>query len=109
MAPDGIFGDENFRARMFEELPLLGGGEFIVKRDEDSTAIKNGEGRDQPLGLVGHDDAGAVGGGEAGVLNGAGEWESAGFEFAVGEAVFFAFAVGLDETDFFGEPIDGVF
>src|SRR5258706_10147171 len=70
LPPDRIFGDENSCAGVLQELPLLGGGEFVVERDEDAARIKNGEGGDQPFGLVGHYDAGAVAGGEARVLHG---------------------------------------
>jgi hypothetical protein len=41
---------------------MLGWGEFVIERNEHATGIENGERGNQPLGLVGHDDAGAIGG-----------------------------------------------
>src|SRR5712675_2431820 len=60
LSPDGVLGDQDSCARVLQKLPLFGGREFVIERNEDAARIKNGEGGDQPLGLIGHDDAGAV-------------------------------------------------
>ncbi len=55
---------------MSEQLPLFFRGEFVVERDKNAAAIENCVGGNQPLGLIGHDDGGAVVGFEASVLQG---------------------------------------
>src|SRR5258707_4190143 len=108
LSPDGVLGDQDSCARVLQKLPLFGGREFVIERNEDAARIKNGEGGDQPLGLIGHDDAGAVARGETCVLCGSRERNGSCVKFAIGEAFFFAFAVGFDQTDFIRETLHGV-
>ena len=49
---------------------MFGSAELVVEGNQNSAAVKNRIGRDQPLRLVGHDDRGAVIGLEIGVLQG---------------------------------------
>src|SRR6266853_1847115 len=108
LSPDGVLSDQNSCARVLQKLPMFGGREFVIERNEDAARIKNGEGGDQPLGLIGHDDAGAVARGETCVLCGSREGNGACVKFVIGEAFFFAFAVGFDQADFIRETLYGV-
>jgi hypothetical protein len=41
---------------------MFGGGEFVIERNEHAAREKYGVRRNQPLGLIGHDDRGAAAG-----------------------------------------------
>ena len=73
LAPDGVLSDQNLCARMLEQLPLLIRREFVIERNQNAAGVKNRIGGDKPLGLIRHDDAGAIAGGEAPVLQRPGE------------------------------------
>src|SRR5258706_5610140 len=60
LPPDWIFGDENTRPRMQEQLPLFFGEKFVVEWDQDAAAVEDGVSGNQPLGLISHDDGGVV-------------------------------------------------
>src|SRR5258708_15206326 len=60
LPPDRIFGDENSCAGVLQELPLLGGGEVVVERDEDAARIQNSEAGSPPFWFGGTFDYGGV-------------------------------------------------
>src|SRR4030095_2421807 len=55
LPPDRIFSDKNFCAGVIEKLPVFGGSELVVERDQHATGIENGVRGNQPLRLIGHD------------------------------------------------------
>ena len=81
---------------------------FVIEWNEDATCKENGISGDQPLRLIGHDNAGAVPRGETCVLQCFGQRMSAFLEIAIGEAFLLAFAVRLDQTHFVCELIQRV-
>ncbi len=74
--------------------------QFVVERHQHATREKNGVGRDQPLRLIRHDDAGASAGGEAAVLQSFRKRMRAFLEIAVSQALFLALAIGFDQAYF---------
>src|SRR5262249_17028286 len=109
LAPNRIFGDEDFRTRVFQQLPVFRWSQFVVERNERATGEENGVRRDQPLGLIGHDDAGAVAGGKTGILQSASERVSAVLELFEGEALLLAIAVGFNQARFVRKRGERVF
>ncbi len=93
---------------MGEQLQMLGGGELVIERDQNAAAIEDGIGRDQPFRLIGHDDGGAVVGVEIGVFQSAGQRQRDFFEIGIGQAEFFAIALGFDQADFGGEAVERI-
>jgi len=85
---------------VLEQLPLFFSREFVVEGYEDAAAVENGIGRNQPLGLIGHDNGGAVGGFEGSVLHRLGEGMGALFELLICETFLFSFAIGFDQAYF---------
>ena len=63
---------------------------------------------DQPLGLIRHDNGGAVSGRKARVLKGRRQRLGRFAELPVGEARLLAFAVGFDQADFFRPACKGI-
>jgi len=100
LAPDWIFGDQGICARMLEQFPLFVRRELVVQRNQHAASKKNGISGNQPLGLIRHDDAGAMARAEARVFERLRERVGARFEVPVGEALFFSLAVGFNEADF---------
>src|SRR6266571_3399569 len=82
--------------------------QFVIERNEYTTAKEDGVCRDQPFRLICHDDAGAVTGGESGFLQSLGQRERAPLELAISQTFFLALAVGLDQTHFFRKPIQRI-
>ena len=64
-APQRIFDKQRARFGMRQELQMLGGGKFVIERHNHAARKKHGVGRNQPLGLIRHDDGGAVSGGKS--------------------------------------------
>ncbi len=87
---------------------MLRRGELVVERDENAAREEDGIRGNQPLGLIRHDDAGAIASRERSVLQGAGERMSAMLKFLIGETFFFAIAVGFDQACFRGESHERV-
>src|SRR5215470_2188077 len=106
LAPDGVFGDQNLRPRVLQKLPVFGRSELVVERNQNSAGIENRVSRNQPLGLIGHDDAGAVAAGKASLSQGAGERERAFAEFGIAKALFFAFPIGFDQAGLLREYLN---
>src|SRR3981189_2410022 len=98
MPPDRIFRNEDAGARMLEKLPLLVGSELVVEWNQRAARKKNGVRRNQPLGLIRHDDAGTVARCETSVLQRFGERMRARLEITICQAFVFAFAVRFDQT-----------
>src|SRR5262249_12037348 len=94
---------------MLQKLPVFGGIEFVIKRDENATAKEDSVSGEQPLGLIRHDDAGAIASGKTGILQSSSEWMRAVLEIVVGEALFFALAVCLDEASLCRERDQRIF
>src|ERR1700737_1760539 len=93
---------------MLEEVPLLVGCELVVERYEHATAIKDRVRRDQPFGLIRHNDRRAIAGLETGFLQRFREWMRALLEAAIRDALFLAIAVGFDQACFRGELIQRI-
>jgi hypothetical protein len=91
---------------MRQQLQMLFGGELVIERHEHAATIKNGVGRNQPLRLIGHDDRGAIAGGEASLFEAGGEWQRDLLKLGVGQPRAFAIAIGFDQADFFGPAIE---
>ena len=53
------------RFRVRQQLKMFGGGKFVIERNKNAARKKYRVRRNQPLGLIGHDDRGAVPGGKA--------------------------------------------
>src|SRR5260370_5042207 len=85
---------------MLEQLPLFVRGQFVIEWNENATREKNRVCRDQPLRLIGHDDAGASAGREAAILQSFRKRKRAFLEVAVRQALFLTLAVRLDQTYF---------
>ncbi len=100
LPPNRIFRDENSSARMLEQLPLFVRRQFVIEWNQNATGKKNRVSGNQPLRLIGHDDAGASASGETAILQSLGQRMRALLEVAIGQALFFALAVGLDQTHF---------
>ncbi len=93
---------------MFEQLPLLVRRQFVIERNENATCEKNRVSRNQPLRLIGHDDAGASAGGEAAVLQSFRKRKRALLEGAISQAFFLALAVGFDQAHFIRKLIQRI-
>ncbi len=109
LPPDRIFRDEHARARMFQQLPLLIRREFVIERHQHAARIKYRVRGDQPLGLIGHNDRGAISRRKSRVLQRFRDRHSAISKFPVRQPVIFALAVRLDEAGFIGKHLHGVF
>ena len=93
---------------MFEKLPLFVRREFIVERNQRATCEENGIGRNQPLRLIGHDDAGSIARGETSILQGFRQRMRAFLEIAVREPFLLPFAVGFNQTHFPGKAVQRI-
>src|SRR5439155_2424765 len=107
-APEVVLDYQEFRFGMREQLQLLSSAEFVVERNQDSTAVKDRVSGDQPLGLVGHDDGGAITGREVLILKSARERHGQFLEVRVSQASALALAVGFNQASLVGEAVDGV-
>ena len=85
---------------MLEQLPMVVRREFVIERHKDAATEEDGVGRDQPLRLIRHDDAGSSASGEAYVLQSFGQRMRTFFEISVSQALFFALAVRFDQAHF---------
>src|SRR5579864_8817365 len=93
---------------MREQLNLFSRGQFVVERDEDAATVKDRVGRDQPLRLIGHDDGGAIARRESIFLKSGSERQRGFLELGVGEASFFALAIGLDQASLIGPAVERI-
>src|SRR5690348_2809197 len=93
---------------MVKELPLFIRREFVVERNQHATREENGIGRNQPLRLIRHDDAGAVSSSEACILQSLCHRMRALLEITIGEPLFLAIAVGFDQTHFAREAVQRI-
>ena len=84
------------------------GGQLVVERNQHAAAVENRIRRDQPLRLIRHDDGGAVAGIEIGVFESARQRQGDLFEIGVGQADFFAIALGFDQADFGGKAVERI-
>ena len=101
-APQRILDKQNLRFRVREQLKMFGGGEFVIERNENAAREKYGVRRNQPLGLIGHDDRGAISRGKARFFE-SGRHGLGGFaKLPVGEAGALVVAVRFDQADFLG-------
>src|SRR5947209_2054750 len=91
---------------MSQQLEMLCRSEFVIERNQYSTAIKNRIRRNQPLRLVRHDDRSAISRIEIRILEGARQWQCNLFEIRVGEPDLFAIAIRLDQAYFSGEAVE---
>ena len=107
-APEVVFDNQNFGFRVREELQMFGSRELIVERNHHAAAVENGICGNQPLRLISHDDGGAIVRIEIGILQCSGERKGNFLEIGVGQAEFFAVALGFDETHFFGEAVESI-
>ena len=101
LPPNRIFRNEHGSPRMLEQLPLLVRREFVIQGNENAPGKKDGVSGNQPLRLIGHDDASERASRKTGFLQSFGKRMRAFFEIAVGQALFFALAVGFNQTHFF--------
>src|SRR5260370_12965785 len=93
---------------MFEELPLLFRSEFVIEWNQNAACEKNGVSRNQPLGLIRHDDAGAIAGCETAILQSFGQRMRAFFEISISQPFFLSLAVRLDQAYFDRKLIQGI-
>ena len=105
--PQRVFDDQHARLRVRQQGQMFGGGELVVERHEHAAGVKNRIGRNQPLGLIGHEDGGAVSGGKAGFLERGGQRQGRLCEFAVGQPATLALAVGFDQAKLGGPALRG--
>ena len=104
----GYSTNQHLGFRVRQQLQVLGGGELVIERNDHAARKKYGVGRNQPLGLIGHDDRGAVPGGKACIFE-RGRQRLGGFaELPVGQARALAFAVGFDQADFIRPAVEGI-
>ena len=94
---------------MFQQLPLLIRSELVIERHQHAGGIKYRVRRDQPLGLVGHDDRGAIARSKFRVLQSLRDRHGAISKFPVRQPKIFALAIRLNEAGFVGKHLDGVF
>ncbi len=83
-------------------------GQLVIERDNHSPAIENGERRNQPFRLVGHDNGGAATGPKFDVFQGTGQRQSHLFKVGVSEPGFLLVPVGFDQADFVGPALQRV-
>ena len=93
---------------MLEQLPLLIGSEFVIERNQRAARKKNGVGRDQPLRLIRHDNAGAIARCKACVLQSLGQRMRPRLEFAIRQPLFLALAVRFDQAHFIRKLIQRI-
>src|SRR5579872_1400691 len=86
---------------------MLGSGELVIERNEHAAGKKYGVRRNQPLGLVGHDDRGAITRGESRFFERRRDGLGGFAELPAGEAGLFVIAVRFDQADFAGPVREG--
>ena len=94
---------------MFQQLPLLIRREFVIERHQHAAGIKYRVRPDQPLGLIGHDDRGAIARSKSRILQRLRDRHGAISKFPVRQPEIFALSVRLDEAGFIGKHLYGVF
>ena len=87
---------------MREQLKMLSGGELVIERNKNAAREKHGVRRNQPLGLIGHDDRGAVSRGKTRFFEGCRHGLGGFAELPVSEAGALVVAVRFDQADFLG-------
>ncbi len=98
-APVRIFYEQHLRCRMCQQLQMLVGGKFVIERHKHASGKENSVGGDQPLGLIGHDDCGALPGREARIFESRSHRLSGFAKLSVGHPRTFALAVSLNQAD----------
>ena len=98
-APERVLDDEEVGLRVVQQRQVLAGSQLVVERHQHAAAAKHGIGGDQPLGLIGHDNRGAITGGKAGFLQRRGQRQRGFGELPVGEPRALALAIGFDQAD----------
>jgi hypothetical protein len=85
---------------MPQQLPLLVRGQFVIERHQHSAAKENRRRRNQPLGLICHDDRRTITGAKSGVLQRARQRFRAFLKFAIGQLEVFSLTVGFYQARF---------
>src|SRR6266849_3212785 len=109
LPPNCVLGDQENGVGVNEQLPLLVGSELVVEGNHHSAAVQNGVGGNEPLGLVGHDDRCSITSLKTSILQRFCQEMRALLEVTVGEAYFFALAVGFNQAHFTRKLIERIF
>src|SRR5579872_3502887 len=96
--PKMVFDYQEFGLGVRKKLELLGGAELVIQGNQNAAAEEDGIRRDQPLGLIGHDDGGARAVLKVRILQSPCEGMRNFLELAVGEAKVLAFAIRFDQA-----------
>ncbi len=93
---------------MLQQLQLLGRSKFVVEGNEDAATVENCVSGNQPLGLIGHENGGAVARIEVCVLKRTRQGQADFLEVGICEASFFPVAIRFDKAGFRREPVQCV-
>ena len=107
-APEVVFNDQEFGLGVGQQGEVLVGGELVVERHQNSPRIKDRIRRNQPFGLVRHDDGTTHAGMELRVLQGAGQGQRHLLEVGIRQAGALAVAIGLNEASLVSKAVQSV-
>src|SRR5207248_8471515 len=87
---------------------MLFGSEFVIKRNQHPSNLKDRVRRNQPLRLIGHDDCGTLSRIKFGVLKSTRQRGGSLLEVGIGETGALAIAIRLDQASLIRPAIEGI-
>ena len=95
--PERVLDDQHLGLGVSQQGEMVRRPQLVVQGHQHAAAVEDRVGADEPLGLIGHQDAGSVAGYEPGGLQGGGNGPGGLGEVSVGQATVLPVAVGFDQ------------
>jgi hypothetical protein len=109
LSPNRIFRDQHPGTGMLQQLPMLAGGEFVIQRHQHAAGIKYRVRRNQPFGLVGHNNCRAIGGAKTEILQRSRNRHRRIAKLSVCQPVVLSLAIHFNQADLHGKHLHGIF